>query len=79
MQITMSADATGDGAWGTVLNKLQGMTFEVTKTNQQFFVGRVVEANEVEVTFEVERLGAFGVALFQPTVRIEDIEEMEYL
>jgi len=72
VNITMSRDAEGDGAWGTVFNKLQGITFEVTMKDQSFFVGRIHEADEQSVWFldEGER---------QKEVFIEDIEEMEYV
>lgn len=73
MNITMSADAQEDGAWGTILNRLKGFTFEVTRTNEHYFVGRILEADELEVTFELER------PTRELTIAIDSISEMEYV
>lgn len=81
MNISMSKDAEGDGAWGTVFNRLRGFTFEVTLKDQSF-VGRIVEADEIEVTFVDEpdsSLFADNAPEKERTVFISDIDEMEYV
>lgn len=80
MILTMSRDADGDGAWGTVLNRLQGFTFVFTLRDGEEEVGRILEADHdgYTVTVMVNDFDQPRVGEKERVLTIEDIVEMEY-